>query len=208
MPKVAQFDATGAPQGEVELPDAVFGLRPHRPAMHQALVAEMANRRAGTHATRTRGAVRGGGRKPWRQKGTGRARHGSRRSPLWVGGGIVFGPTPRDHSQRLPRRQRVLALRSALSAHAREGRMVVIDPPADGALKTKTVAALLAKVGASERAILVTAESERALRRAAANLPGTRVLSARRLVLRHLLVPGVLVITRSGLADLQEALGA
>ncbi|MDR7419452.1 MAG: 50S ribosomal protein L4 [Armatimonadota bacterium] len=207
MPKVATYDASGAQTGEIELPEAIFGVRPHRPVLHQALLGELANRRRGTHATKTRGEVRGGGRKPWRQKGTGRARQGSRRSPIWIGGGITFGPKPRDHSQRLSRRERILALRSALSAQAQAGRVVVLDPPS-GEVKTKTVATLLAALGASDRAVIVAADAERAVTRAAANVRGSRVIAARRLSVRPLLVPGTVVITRGALAELQEALGA
>jgi large subunit ribosomal protein L4 len=208
MPKVTTFDAAGERSGEIELPESIFGLRLHRPLVHQAVVAESANRRAGTHASKTRGEVRGGGRKPWRQKGTGRARHGSRRSPIWVGGGITFGPTPRDHGQRLSRRVRGLAVRSALSAHVQAGSVVVIDPPAGEQIKTKAMAALLRAAGAGDRAIVLAADGERALTKAAANVRGLRVLFARRLSVRTLLVPGTLVITRSALAELQEALGS
>lgn len=206
MPRVATYDAAGGQTGEIDLPEAIFGLRPHRALLHQALVGEMANKRAGTHSTKTRGAVRGGGRKPWRQKGTGRARAGSRRSPLWTGGGITFGPQPRDYRQALSRRERTAALRSALSAQVQIGRVVVVDPPVDA--KTKAMAALLRIVGAGDRAVMVTAGAERPVARAAANLRGVRVLSARRLSLRPLLVPGTLVITRGALVELQEALGA
>jgi large subunit ribosomal protein L4 len=208
MPKVATFNAAGTQTGEIELPDSIFGLKPHRPVLHQAVVAELANRRAGTHSTKTRGDVRGGGRKPWRQKGTGRARAGSRRSPIWIGGGITFGPQPRDHSQSMPRATRALALRSALSAQAQAGKVVVVDPPAEGAGKTKAMAALLAAVGAAVRPVVVAADAERDVVRAAANLRGSRVLSARRLSVQSLLTPGVLVLTRSALAELQEALGS
>ncbi|MDQ7857605.1 MAG: 50S ribosomal protein L4 [Armatimonadota bacterium] len=208
MPKATAYHASGAPAGEVELPEAIFGLRPHRPVLHQAVVTELANRRQGTHATKTRGDVRGGGRKPWRQKGTGRARHGSRRSPLWSGGGITFGPQPREHGRRMSRRERALAIRSALSAHAQQGTVVVIEAPAAPALKTKAVAGLLRAAGAGDRAVVVAGAAEAAFVRAAANLAGARVLAARRLSVRHLLVPGTLVLTRGGLAELQEALAS
>ncbi len=211
MPKATTVDATGAPTGELELPEAIFGLRPHRAVLHQALVAELANGRRGTHATRTKGDVRGGGRKPWRQKGTGRARAGSRRSPLWTGGGITFGPQPRSHRQKQSRQERALALRSALSAQARAGRIVVVGPLAsgertEGQPRTKAVASLLQAVGAVSGAVFVTGSGDEALVRAAANVRGTRVLSARRLVLRDLLAPRPLVITTSALAALQEVL--
>lgn len=208
VPKATVFDVTGAPAGEIELPTALFGLRPNRALLHRAVLAELANARAGTHATRTKGDVRGGGRKPWRQKGTGRARAGSRRSPLWKGGGITFGPQPRDHAQKLSRQERGLALRSALSAQAQAGRIVILERLAGGEPKTKSLAALLETVGVRPPAVIVVADTEKDLVRAAANLRGARVLSARRLAVRHLLVPRPLVITQSALAVLQEAWGS
>lgn len=208
VPKATVFDVTGAPAGEIELPTALFGLRPNRALLHRAVLAELANARAGTHATRTKGDVRGGGRKPWRQKGTGRARAGSRRSPLWKGGGITFGPQPRDHAQKLSRQERGLALRSALSAQAQAGRIVILERLASGEPKTKSLAALLETVGVRPPAVIVVADTEKDLVRAAANLRGARVLSARRLAVRHLLVPRPLVITQSALVVLQEAWGS
>lgn len=208
MPKATTFDVTGAPAGEIELPTALFGLRPNRALLHRAVLAELMNARAGTHATRTKGEVRGGGRKPWRQKGTGRARAGSRRSPLWTGGGITFGPQPRDHSQKLSRQERGLALRSALSAQAQAGRIVILERLADGEPKTKSLATLLETVGVRPPVVIVVADTEKDMVRAAANLRGARVLSARRLAVRHLLAPRPLVITQSALAVLQEAWGS
>jgi large subunit ribosomal protein L4 len=206
MPKATHVDAQGTPAGQIELPASIFGIRAHRPLLHQALIGELANARAGTHATKTRGQVRGGGRKPWRQKGTGRARAGSRRSPIWSGGGITFGPTPRDHGQRMSRMERGLALRAALSAQARAGKVVIVDTPAGDQVKTRLVASLLRAAGITGTAIVVAADAERALARAAANIRGARVMSARRLSVRHLLVPGTLVITKPALAELEEAL--
>jgi large subunit ribosomal protein L4 len=208
MPKVSTFDASGAAAGQVDLPEAIFGLRARRPVLHQAVVAEMANRRAGTHATRTRGDVRGGGRKPWRQKGTGRARQGSRRSPIWVGGGITFGPKPRSHGQSLPRRERLLAIRTALSAQAQAGRLLVVGPEPSGKLRTRDAAAYLRAVGVNLPAAVLVDDGERALGQALANIDGVRVLWARRLAVRHLLAPETLVITTRALVTLQEALGS
>jgi large subunit ribosomal protein L4 len=206
-PKATHINAQGTSAGQIELPASIFGIRAHRPLLHQALIGELANSRTGTHSTKTRGEVRGGGRKPWRQKGTGRARAGSRRSPVWVGGGITFGPSPRDHGQRMPRMARSLALRAALSAQAKGGNVVVLDPPSGDQVKTRLVASLLKAAGVTGAAIVVAADAERALARAASNIRGARVMSARRLSVRHLLVPGTLVITKPALAELQEALG-
>jgi large subunit ribosomal protein L4 len=207
MPKIQTFDATGAPSGEMDLPAQVFGIHPQRPVLHRAVIGELANRRVGTHSALTRGDVRGGGRKPWRQKGTGRARAGSRRSPLWTGGGITFGPVPRDHSQSIPRRERQFALRSALSAKTEAGRLVVIESPG-GQSKTKAVAALLRAVGAADRPVIVTAAGEAAFARAAANVRGARVMDARRLSVQALLTPGMIVVTKPALTTLAEVLGA
>jgi len=118
MPKVAVYNMEGKQVGELELNDAIFGVKVNEDLMHKVVVSQLANRRQGTAAVKNRSAVRGGGRKPWRQKGTGRARHGSTRSPIWVGGGVVFGPTPRSYSYRLPKKARRAALKSALSAKA------------------------------------------------------------------------------------------
>jgi large subunit ribosomal protein L4 len=208
MTKATTVDITGASTGQVELPADIFGLRPHRPVLHQALIAELAAGRAGTHATRTRGQVRGGGRKPWRQKGTGRARAGSRRSPIWVGGGITFGPHPREHTQRQPRKMRELALRSALSAQAAAGRVVVVDPAPAALARTKAVAALLRAVSPGGGVAVITADADGHLARAAANIRGTHVVSARRPVLQHLLAARTVVVTKAALAVLQELLGS
>jgi large subunit ribosomal protein L4 len=208
MVRVATVDAAGTRTGEMDLPAAIFGLRPHRRAVHQALVIEQGNARRGTHGTKTRGEVRGGGRKPWRQKGTGRARHGSRRSPLWVGGGIVFGPRPRDYARKLNRRERTLALRSALSAQAQAGRITVVEAPEAARPRTAAVAALLRAVGAADGAVVITGAADGHLARAAANLRGVRVLAARRLLIGDLLVPKPILITRAALAELEEVLAS
>ncbi|MDR7556824.1 MAG: 50S ribosomal protein L4 [Armatimonadota bacterium] len=209
MVKAPAVDVTGTRTGEVELPAAIFGLRPHRPLLHQALVIEHGNVRRGTHATKTRGEVRGGGRKPWRQKGTGRARHGSRRSPLWTGGGIVFGPRPRDYHRKLNRRERTLALCAALSAQAQAGRVTVVQgPPEASVQRTALAARLLQTAGAASGAVLITGAADTGLARAAANLRGVRVVAARRLTIRALLLPKPILITQAALAELQEVLAS
>ncbi|MDR7482710.1 MAG: 50S ribosomal protein L4 [Armatimonadota bacterium] len=209
MVRAVAVDATGARTGEVELPAAIFGLRPYRPVIHQAVVIEHGNARRGTHATKTRGQVRGGGRKPWRQKGTGRARHGSRRSPLWKGGGIVFGPRPRDYRRKLNRRERTLALRAALSAQAQAGRITVLHTPPEAARpRTALAARLLESVGAAGGAVVITGAADGQLARAAANLRGVRVVPARRLLVRALLAPKPIVITQAALAELEEVLAS
>ncbi|MEX2104424.1 MAG: 50S ribosomal protein L4, partial [Bacilli bacterium] len=143
MPKVAVFNAAGSQVGEIELSDAVFGIKPNEAVLHDAIVMQRASLRRGTHDTKGRSEVRGGGRKPWKQKGTGRARQGSIRSPQWVGGGIVFGPTPRSYSYKLPKKVRRLAMRSALSSKVIANEIIVLDELSFNQPKTKEFAKLL-----------------------------------------------------------------
>ena len=139
--------ATGADAGTIQLPDEIFGIEPNVAVMHQVVTAQLAAKRAGTHSTKTRSEVRGGGAKPWRQKGTGRARQGSIRAPQWRGGGVAHGPKPRDYSQRTPKKMVQLALRSALSDRASEAKVVVVDDWAIDAPKTKDAVKLLEAIG-------------------------------------------------------------
>jgi large subunit ribosomal protein L4 len=156
------FSADGSRQGEVELSAEVFGIEPNVPVMHQVVNAQRAAARAGTHSTKTRAEVRGGGRKPWRQKGLGRARHGSIRSPQWAGGGVAHGPKPRDYSQRTPKKMKRLALRSALSTRAAAGQVKVVetfdvwDEP-----RTKQAVALLEAMDVSGKVLLIAEDHER-----------------------------------------------
>jgi large subunit ribosomal protein L4 len=147
MATLTMKTATGADGGSVELPDHIFGIEPNVAVMHQVVTAQLAAKRAGTHSTKTRSEVRGGGAKPWRQKGTGRARQGSIRAPQWRGGGVAHGPKPRDYSQRTPKKMVQLALRSALSDRASESKVVVVDDWAIDAPKTKDAVRLLEAIG-------------------------------------------------------------
>jgi large subunit ribosomal protein L4 len=156
------YTADGAPQGEIELNESIFGIEPNTDVMHQVVTAQLAAKRAGTHSTKTRAEVRGGGTKPWRQKGLGRARHGSIRSPQWVGGGVVHGPKPRDYSQRTPKKMKRLALRSALSARAAEGQITVIESfDAWDVPRTKNATVLLAAIGVTGKVLLLAEDHER-----------------------------------------------
>jgi len=156
------YSADGAERGSVDLNPDIFGIEPNTAVMHQVVTAQLAAKRAGTHSTKTRAEVRGGGAKPWRQKGLGRARHGSIRSPQWVGGGVAHGPKPRDYSQRTPKKMKRLALRSALSARAAEGQIKVVetfdvwDVP-----KTKNAVSLLAAMGITGKVLLLAEDHER-----------------------------------------------
>jgi large subunit ribosomal protein L4 len=147
MSSLTMKTATGADAGTIELPDEIFGIEPNVAVMHQVVTAQLAAKRSGTHSTKTRSEVRGGGAKPWRQKGTGRARQGSIRAPQWRGGGVAHGPKPRDYSQRTPKKMVQLALRSALSDRASEAKVVVVDDWAIAAPKTKDAVKLLEAIG-------------------------------------------------------------
>ena len=178
---MAQFDVldmNGKKVSTVELSDAVFGITPNEHVMHQAIVNFLANQRQGTQSTKTRSEVSGGGRKPWRQKGTGRARQGSIRAPQWTHGGVALGPKPRDYSYRLNKKVRRLALLSALSAKAQAGEMVVIDKIEATEYKTKTVVNMLAAIGADKKALIVTPSVDAKLVKSAANIPGVKTATA------------------------------
>jgi large subunit ribosomal protein L4 len=178
--KVDVSSATGAKAGSVELPDDIFGITPNNAVMHQVVNAQLAHKRSGTHSTKTRAEVAGGGAKPWRQKGTGRARHGSSRSPIWVGGGIAHGPKPRDYTQRTPKKMVRLALLSALSDRAADSRVKVVDSWGIDSPKTKTAIDLLGSLGLrndgerAPRVLLVLDRSEHAVWKSFRNL-GNRV---------------------------------
>ena len=170
------YNASGKAAGEVVLDPDVFGIEPNVPVMHQVVTAQLAAARSGSANTKTRAEVRGGGRKPWRQKGLGRARHGSIRSPQWRGGGVVFGPRPRDFSQRTPKRMKRLALVSALSARAAEEQIVVIDEFDWEAPKTKNATALLEATGIDAKALVVITRPEAVAAKSFRNLPQVNVL--------------------------------
>jgi len=166
------YSADGTAKGSVDLNPDVFGITPNRDVMHQVVTAQLAAARAGTASTKTRAEVRGGGRKPWRQKGLGRARHGSIRSPQWVGGGVAHGPKPRDYSQRTPKKMRRLALRSALSARAADGQIKVVDSfDVWDTPQTKQAVALLDAIGVEGKVLLLAEDHERVAIKSFRNLP-------------------------------------
>ena len=174
--EVTAYDAEGKPRDDAfRLPEELFDGTVNEDVLHQVVTAIRARGRQGTHATKNRAAITGGGRKPWRQKGTGRARHGSIRSPLWRGGAIVFGPQPRDYDPRVPRRLKRLAARSALNARALEGRLEVVEPLEIEEPRTKTVAALLEAIGAEGNVLLLTDGVKRVVHLSARNIPGVAV---------------------------------
>jgi len=167
------FTANGEQTGEVDLNPDIFGIEPNAAVMHQVVTAQLAAARAGTHSTKTRAEVRGGGRKPWRQKGLGRARHGSIRSPQWAGGGVAHGPKPRDYSQRTPKKMKRLALRSALSARAADARIKVVeDFDVWAEPKTKNAIALLEAMGITGKVLLLAEDHERTAIKSFRNIEG------------------------------------
>ena len=205
MPKVAVFNMEGKQVGDVELNDAIFGVEVNQDLMHKVVLSQLANARQGTVATKTRGLVRGGGRKPWRQKGTGRARQGSTRSPQWVGGGVVFGPTPRDFSYRLPKKARRAALKSALSAKVASGNIVVLDQLTVNEPKTKVLASMLKALDV-QKPLLVTAEWDTNVELSARNIPGAVVAKSMGLNVYDILNSQKLVMTKDAVNKLEEVL--
>ncbi|GEN56930.1 50S ribosomal protein L4 [Halolactibacillus alkaliphilus] len=206
MPKVALYNQSGSQVGDVELNDSVFGIEPNEHVLHDAVVMQQASRRQGTHAVKNRSAVAGGGRKPWRQKGTGRARQGSIRSPQWVGGGVVFGPTPRSYSYKLPKKVRRLALQSALSSKVKEDSLVVLEGLAFDAPKTKEVVKVLDALKVSEKVLIVTADKDDVVAKSANNLPNAKVLTVSGLNVLDLLTHDKLIITKDAAEKAGEVL--
>ena len=190
--------------GKVELPEAVFGLKPSRQLLHEVTTAAQANRRLGTAHTKTRDEVSGGGRKPWKQKHTGRARHGSIRSPLWRKGGVVFGPRPRSYRQDLPHIKKRLALAQALSARAQDGSLRVIESLALDGAKTKQVAQILKALKTEGRTLLVTDQYDENLVRASRNICAAKVMLAAHLDAYEVLACRGLIVTKAAL----EKIGA
>lgn len=199
----------GQQVGEVELSDAVFAAPINTTVMHQALMRQLSNARLGTHDTKERGEVSGGGKKPWRQKGTGRARQGSTRAPNWVGGGTVFGPTPRKYTKAMPKKMQRLALRSALSAKLANDQIIVIDQVAIDAPKTKTAVKMLSALGVADQSVLlVTPEKNVAVWKSVHNLPQVKLLQFGYLNIRDLLGYDLLLLTRDAVDAIELWLGA
>ncbi len=199
MANVSVKDQAGADAGRVELVDEYFGGEPNMAVMHQVVTAQLAARRAGTHSTKTRAEVRGGGAKPWRQKGTGRARQGSIRSPQWRGGGVAHGPKPRDYSQRTPKKMIRLALRSALSDRATENRVIVVDAWSFEAPRTSEAVAALSAIGAEGKVLVVLADSDTNAWLSFRNLPSVHCLARSELNTYDILDSDCVVFTKETL---------
>jgi large subunit ribosomal protein L4 len=206
--QVSVRNIAGEVVDNIRLNEAIFGVEPHEPAMHQALVRQLSNARLGTAKTKTRGEVSGGGRKPWRQKGTGRARHGSTREPQWRGGGVAFGPRPeRNYKKRMPRKMRHLALRSALSVKAAEGQIVVVDELGVPVGKTREMIALLGRLAVESSALILLTQRDEAVERSARNLSHVKTLRASYLNIRDLFTYDYLLISLAALAAIEGLLG-
>lgn len=207
MPNVTLYNVAGQTAGEIKLNDSVFGVEYNEAVIHQAVVRQMANERLGTHATLTRGLVRGGGKKPWRQKGTGRARVGSIRSPLWVGGGTVFGPTPRSHAKSMNRKARQLAVKSALSEKLRSNEIVVLDKIGFAAPKTKDAIKMLAAFHVEGKALIIDGdESVMNTVLSARNIPGVKAIAPSGINIYDLVHYTKLFITKSAVEKIEEVL--
>ncbi|NLM61067.1 MAG: 50S ribosomal protein L4 [Clostridiales bacterium] len=204
MPKAAVYDMTGKQVGEIELSDAIFGITPNISVMHDAVRNYLANRRQGTHSTLTRAEVSGGGRKPWRQKGTGRARHGSIRSPQWTHGGIVFGPKPRSYRFSLNKKAKRLALKSALSSKALAGDIIVVDNLELNEIKTKAMVNFLKAVGAEKSALVVTPNPRKNVILSARNIPGVKTTIADVLNVYDILNGQKFIVDRQAVSRIEE----
>ncbi len=204
VPVVSQ---TRAAVGQLEIPAAVLAGPVREGLLHEMVKSQLASRRAGTHSTKTRAFVSGGGKKPWKQKGTGRARAGSSRSPLWAGGAVIFGPQPRSYAYQLPKSARKSALRSALAARHGEGKLVVVDALTLSEPKTKQMVACLAGLGIEGSALVVVAAPDETLARASRNLPNVKVLPLGGLNVYDVLKHATLVMTRDALQQLAAKLG-
>ena len=204
MPKTNVYDMTGKQVGEIELSEAVFGIEPNESVVHDVVKNHLANCRQGTQSALTRAEVSGGGIKPWRQKGTGRARQGSTRAPQWTHGGIVFAPKPRDYSYTLNKKVKRLAMKSALSAKAQEGNIVVIDSIKMDEIKTKTFKNFLSAVGCDCKALVVTAENDQVVVKSARNIPGVMVTFANLINVYDILNAKKFVVDQAALAKIEE----
>lgn len=205
MPSIKVYNQTGAEVSTMELDDSVFGAEYRQALIHQVVVAQMNNKRQGTKSTLTRTEVRGGGIKPWRQKGTGRARQGSIRAPQWTGGGVVFAPKPRDFSQKINRSAKRAALISALSAKVADGNMIVVDKIALENAKTKEMVAVMKALGVEKKALLVITGDDAAVIRAANNIPTVTTVASELINVYDIVANEKFVVTEAAVKKIEEA---
>lgn len=207
MPKVALYDIKGNNIGDIELSDAVFGQKVNKSALHQVVVNYLANQRQGTQSTKTRSEVRGGGIKPWRQKGTGRARQGSIRATQWIKGGIALGPKPRDYRYSVNKKLKTVALKSALSAKVADGEMIVVDNIAFDEIKTRQVVGMLDALKVESKALIVTNEKNDIVVKSARNIDGVATTFMGSLNVYDILKYDVMVITKDAVSKIEEVYG-
>ncbi|WP_276358240.1 50S ribosomal protein L4 [Cohnella caldifontis] len=204
MPKVSVFNVEGSQVGELDLADGIFGLEPNTHVLHSAVVLQQASLRQGTHKVKGRSEVRGGGRKPWKQKGTGRARQGSIRAPQWKGGGTVFGPTPRSYGFKLPKKVRRLAIKSALSSKVAGNGIIVLDQLSLSQPKTKDFAKILDNLKVARKALVVTKDFDNNVALSARNIPGVKFVAAEGINVLDVMVYDQLIITKDAVAKVEE----
>lgn len=204
MAKLDVYNMEGAVTGSIELSDDIFGIEPNQDVLHRVVLNQLANRRQGTHSTKTRSEVRGGGKRPYRQKGTGRARHGSTRSAQYVGGGIIFGPKPRDYSYILPKKVRRLAMKSALSGKVAASSMIVVDKLELSEIKTKTMVKVLEKLGADKSALVVTAARDEIVEKSTRNIANIKTALVNTINVYDILKYDKFVITEEAVRKVQE----
>jgi len=206
MPKVALYNQTGAQVGEIDLADSVFGIEVNNAVLYDAIIMQQASLRQGTHDVKNRSEVRGGGRKPWRQKGTGRARQGSIRSPQWKGGGVVFGPTPRKYGYKLNRKVRRLALLSALSSKVQNNELLVLEALNFNAPKTKEMKSVLAGLNVDRKVLIVTADYDQNVALSARNIAGAKIVEATGINVLDLVKHDKVIVTKEAVAKVEEVL--
>ncbi|MBC6127894.1 50S ribosomal protein L4 [Listeria booriae] len=206
MPNVALLKQDGTNAGEITLNDTIFGIEPNEKVVVDVILSQRASLRQGTHKVKGRSEVRGGGRKPWRQKGTGRARQGSIRSPQWRGGGIVFGPTPRSYAYKLPKKVRRLAIKSILSSKVKEESLVVLEGLTFAAPKTKEFMAFLKNISVDTKALVVVADGSENVELSARNLQGIKVIPAQSISVLDVAKHDKLIITKAALEQVEEVL--
>ncbi len=204
MPSINVVDMKGKKVGTVDLSDAIFAIEPNEAVMHQMVVSYLANQRQGTQSTLTRSEVSGGGKKPWRQKGTGRARQGSTRAPQWTHGGVVFAPKPRDYSFSVNKKVKRLALKSALSAKTAENEIIVVDAITLDEYKTKVVAEMLTAIGVDRKALIVLPEVDKKVIKSASNIKGVKTAQVNELNVYDILNADKLVIVKDAVSKIEE----
>ncbi len=204
MSQIAVFDMAGKKVTDTELNDAIFGIKPNKAILHAMVVNYLANQRQGTQSTLTRTEVSGGGRKPWRQKGTGHARQGSIRAPQWVHGGIALGPKPRDYSYTLNKKERRLGMKSALSAKVADANMVVVDNITTDEFKTKTMVEMLKALNVEGKALIVTAEADAKVVKSANNIPGVKTATVNTLCVYDILNYDKFIVSSDAVKKIEE----